>query len=118
MAGTAVPFRDLVIVVAPKARAVFGIDTADGRIRWKRPTDFFSRGAVTVVDSLVITSDAGSHLRVLRATDGGQICAATLPEPTDRSGPTIAGQTALFAGLRGLVYARPVRDVLRCEIAP
>jgi outer membrane protein assembly factor BamB len=116
MAGSAVSYRDLVLIIAPRARRLFAIDTASGTIRWSRQTEAFSRGAVTIVDSLAITTDAAKHLHILRADDGRDICSGVLSDAPDRSGPTIAGRTVLFTGLGGLVFARPLDAVLRCAM--
>jgi outer membrane protein assembly factor BamB len=114
IAGTAVPFRKSVVITAPLAHTTMALDTSSGRVLWKQFNDAFSRGAVTVVDSLVITSDEARHLHILRATDGANVCSGILPDRPDRSGPAIYGATAIFTGLGGTVFARPVSGVLSC----
>ena len=115
MAGTAIAYGDAVIVVAPRARRMAALDTATGAVRWSHELDSFSRGAVTVIDSVVVVADSARHLHLFRAKTGHAICTGTLPDTPDRAGPTVVGQTAIFTGLNGLVFARPLQDVLTCR---
>jgi outer membrane protein assembly factor BamB len=116
MAGTAIPFRNAVVVVVPRAHRLVAIDTASGEELWGRALDAFSRGAVTVVDSSVILTDADQHLHIFDARNGAEACRGAVPDVSDRSGPTILGRTAIFTGLNGFVFARPLERVLRCAV--
>lgn len=114
MAGTPVAFGSTVIVTAPLARRTFAVDTASGRIVWSVTPDAFSRGAVTVLDSLAVTSDAEGHVHVLAARDGREHCRAQLPDASDRSGPIVSDGVAVFTGLKGSVTSVPLSSLLRC----
>jgi outer membrane protein assembly factor BamB len=117
IAGTAVGFAKGIVFVAPLAGRTVALDTATGAELWSTPSDAFSRGAVTVVDSFVIASDYAKHLHIIRSSDGSIACTASLPDALDRSGPAISGNTAFLTTLHGTVIAEPVANLLACKLS-
>lgn len=116
MAGTALAYAQTIVLTAPLARRIVALDTASGKVIWSVVPDAFTRGAVTIADTLVITSDAGRHVHVLDARDGRELCRGILPDASDRSGPTVAGGQAVFTGLAGSVTAIPLSRLTRCLV--
>lgn len=114
MAGTPIAFGRTVVVTAPLARRTVALDTATGRIVWSVTPDAFTRGAVTIVDSLVITSDVARHTHILDARSGREICQRSLPDASDRSGPTVGSGVAIFTGLAGSVTAVSLERLKAC----
>ena len=114
IAGTPVVVDGVAYVPSPLNGHITAVHAESGHVLWSTAVNA-ARGSVLVTQGAVLSATSDGFLVVLDAANGVARCHLKLPGASDRAGPTLAGKTALLSLRNGLVFARPIDDLLHCR---
>lgn len=100
---------DEVVVAASENGRIVAIDTADGRVRWRRALGRPVRSGVSLIGDRVLAATDDS-LFLLSLDDGHTQLVAALPGPLVAP-PALAGQTVIVASPDGYIAAFAAEDL-------
>ena len=87
------------------------IDAKSGRIIWRKKIYGPVKGALSVKEGVLYFGDLAGYLWALRARDGMQIGAKSMPTSFNVGSGIVVGGTLIIGSFTGSVYAVPLESI-------